>query len=126
MLFDTEFIIALSRRPGTPKRLAAEAFLVGKRPATMYASVVTFSEVSEGFETAAEALATTQSFTLIEVTPELAWRASRIARALKGTGLHIGDNDVWIAATALAYGLPLISNNARHLGRVPGLDLRAY
>jgi predicted nucleic acid-binding protein len=126
MLFDTEFIIALSRRPGTPKRLAAEAFLVRKKPATMYASVVTFSEISEGFETAAEALAATQAFTLLDVTSELAWRGSRIARELKGTGLHIGDNDVWIATTALAYGLPLVSNNARHLGRVPGLDLRSY
>ena len=38
----------------------------------------------------------------------------------------IGDNDVWIAATALAFDLPLVSPNARHFSRVPGLTIAAY
>jgi tRNA(fMet)-specific endonuclease VapC len=49
-----------------------------------------------------------------------------VSRDLKGAGLHIGDNDVWIAATALAHGLPLVSLNARHFGRVPGLQVLEY
>lgn len=56
----------------------------------------------------------------------MAWQASRISRLLIRTGLHLGDNDVWIAATALAYGLPLVSRNARHFSRVPGLTLAEY
>ena len=33
---------------------------------------------------------------------------------------------LWIAATALNFGLPLVSNNKKHFARVPGLDLRGY
>jgi tRNA(fMet)-specific endonuclease VapC len=62
----------------------------------------------------------------VEIDEAIAWETSRIARELKGKGLHIGDNDVWIAATALAHGLPLVSNNAQHLGRVKGLRLLGY
>lgn len=126
MLFDSEFVIAMSRRPDSAMRTRAELFLAKHQPVTLYISRVTTSEVSAGFIDRADATAVLRKFTAIEIDENLAWQASRITRHLKGTGLHIGDNDVWIAATALAYGLPLVSNNARHLGRVPGLDLRAY
>jgi predicted nucleic acid-binding protein len=35
----------------------------------------------------------------------------------------IGQNDLWIAAVALANGLPLVSRNKRHFGKVEGLKL---
>ncbi len=38
----------------------------------------------------------------------------------------MGDNDLWIAATALAEDLPLVTRDARHLGRVAGLRLLSY
>lgn len=126
MLFDTEFVIAMSRRPGGALRTRAEAFLQNQRPSTLYISCVTTCEVATGCETRAEADGCLQTFTPIEIGTELAWHASRVARELKGQGLHIGDNDVWIAATALAYGLPLVSNNTRHFARVQGLEMRTY
>jgi toxin FitB len=33
--------------------------------------------------------------------------------------------DALIAATALEHGLPLMTRNTRHFGRVPGLELRS-
>ncbi|HRG57101.1 MAG TPA: type II toxin-antitoxin system VapC family toxin, partial [Lacunisphaera sp.] len=56
----------------------------------------------------------------------VAWIASRLSRDLDRRGLPIGDNDIWIAATALAYRLPLVSRNARHFDRVPGLNIEEY
>ncbi len=34
---------------------------------------------------------------------------------------QIGRNDMWIAAHAIALGLPLVTNNAKEFKRVPGL-----
>jgi predicted nucleic acid-binding protein len=65
-------------------------------------------------------------FAVLEVDESVAWQASRLARTLGPAGLHIGDNGLWIAATALNFGLPVVSNNKKHFGRVPGLDLRSY
>jgi hypothetical protein len=63
-------------------------------------------------------------FQVLEITEAIAWRASRVDRQLRSE--HIGDNDVWIAATALAYGLPVVTNNHKHLGRVKGLRVVGY
>ena len=126
MLFDTEFVISLGRRPGGAQRTRAESFLQTHKPKGLYVSCVTTCEVATGCETRAEVNALLVRFTPIEIGDELAWYASRVARALKGQGLHIGDNDVWIAATAIAYQFPLVTNNLRHFSRVQGLDLRAY
>jgi predicted nucleic acid-binding protein len=63
---------------------------------------------------------------VVEIDQRVAWTASRIARELKSAGTHIGDNDIWIAATALAFGLPLVSRNLRHFKRVPNLQVLVY
>jgi predicted nucleic acid-binding protein len=126
MLFDSEFVIAMSRRPGGAQRTRAETFLSQGRPTAFYISRATTAEVAAGCETRAEADALLRSYTVIEINDDVSWQASRLARELKGYGLHIGDNDIWIAATALVYELPLVSNNKRHLSRVPGLELRSY
>ena len=65
-------------------------------------------------------------FTVVEIDESIAWTASRVARELKPMGAHIGDNDIWIAATALAYGLPLVSRNVRHFTRVTNLQVVTY
>jgi predicted nucleic acid-binding protein len=35
----------------------------------------------------------------------------------------IGQNDLWIAATALHYALPLVTRNRRHFDRIRGLRI---
>jgi predicted nucleic acid-binding protein len=125
MLFDTEFLICLQGGAGIPRRQRAVAFLESTR-APLYISRVCWMEFAEACSNLASARRELEDFAIVEVDEAIAWEASRIARVLKGSGQHIGDNDIWIAATAKAHGLPLVSNNVRHLGRVPGLDLRVY
>jgi predicted nucleic acid-binding protein len=126
MLFDSEFLIAAAGQRGAPRRARTEAFLRTHLDAPLYTSRICWAEFAEGCASQVEANRGTARFTVIGISEAVAWEASRLARLLKPAGLHIGDNDVWIAATALAYGLPLVSRNARHFSRVPGLTLAEY
>lgn len=65
-------------------------------------------------------------FEVLGCTPEVCWRYGRLYRYLKGNGLLIDANDLWIAATALALGIPLVTRNERHFARVPDLEVLCY
>ena len=45
---------------------------------------------------------------------------------LRGRNALIGPNDLWIAACALAHGLPVLTRNAAEFGRVDGLRVIDY
>ena len=49
--------------------------------------------------------------------------AAEIYAALKKVGKLIEDSDILIAASCLAHGYTLITDNTRHLDRVDGLQL---
>lgn len=49
-----------------------------------------------------------------------------IRNEMRGIGRSSSDNDTWIAATALAYQLPLVTHNRRHFDPVPGLELVSF
>ncbi len=126
MLFDSEFLIAASGQRGTARQARSEAFLRAHLDAPLYTSRICWAEFAEGCPSQTAANQGTARFTIIGISETVAWEASRLARLLKTAGRHIGDNDVWIAATALAYGLPLVSRNVRHFARVPGLTIAEY
>jgi predicted nucleic acid-binding protein len=65
-------------------------------------------------------------FEVLPCTPEVSWRYGRLYRYLSENGLLIDANDLWIAATALAFGMPVVTRNERHFGRVPELDVIGY
>jgi tRNA(fMet)-specific endonuclease VapC len=125
MLFDTEFIIALSRGESSAARKGAERFLF-ENDAPLFTSRVCWAEVAEGHENPAATHGLLRGFAIVEIDEAVAWEASRIGRELKRKGLHIGDNDVWVAASAVAHGLPLVSNNAKHFKRIPSLRVLGY
>ena len=126
MLYDTTFLIHFSGQRGRKQQAAARAFLLARPDSPVYTSRAAWAEFAEGCANAGEVLRHLELFTVVEIGEQVAWTASRISRDLDRRGLPIGDNDVWIAATALAYRLPLVSRNARHFSRVPGLMIEVY
>jgi predicted nucleic acid-binding protein len=65
-------------------------------------------------------------FALIPWTPDILWQYGELYRHLQAGGNLIGTNDLWIAATALVHGMPLVTNNADEFRRVPGLVVLEY
>jgi predicted nucleic acid-binding protein len=126
MLFDSTFLIHAAGQRGRVQLVRAEAFLKANLDAPLYTSRVCWAEFAEGCLSVTEVETALNRFTVIEINELVAWETSRISRVLGKSGMTIGDNDIWIAATALAYQLPLVSRNVRHFARVHGLDVRDY
>ena len=57
----------------------------------------------------------------IPITQPVARVHAEIWSELAGAGRVLGSHDLWIAATALTYGLGLVTGNASDFDRVPGL-----
>jgi tRNA(fMet)-specific endonuclease VapC len=96
-------------------------------------SVITFGELlCDANKSAQRAAALERLRELIHVLPalplpEAAAEAYGTIRAdLEAKGAMIGNNDLWIAAHALAADLTLVSNNLREFRRVSGLRLQNW
>lgn len=61
--------------------------------------------------------------TVMPLTSFVAQRAAGLYRQLRAANQLIEMRDILIAATALAYKLPLMTLNAKHFDRIPSLPL---
>ncbi len=64
-----------------------------------------------------------ESVVILDWPTSAAERFAGIKHDLVSTGQRIGEMDLLIAAHALDAGLPLVTGNVRHHGRVPGLEV---
>ena len=103
------------------------ARLLAEKPSTLCISSLTLAELRFG----AERRRSRRLHRLIDdfaapllvapFGPDAADRFGQIAAVLAGSGTPIGQVDTLIAAHALAMHVTLVTNNARHFGRVRGL-----
>ena len=124
-LLDTGVLIRLERgRLLSELEDAAEAAI----------SVITVSELMHGAYRAPRELRGARlalietllgPFEALPITSVVARVHAELWTQLVSTGRMIGLHDAWIAATALAHGLQVVTTDARHFERVPGLDVRA-
>lgn len=63
---------------------------------------------------------------IFDFDSQAAIRSAKVIADLWAVGKPIGDFDSQIAGHALSLGLPLVSDNAKHFKRVPGLELIAW
>ena len=131
VLIDTNVLIECERG-----RLDLEPHLAQRGQEEFFLSVISASELLHGVHRAAnpqsrmkrsafvEALL--ERFPLLPIDLATARVHAQVWAELAGAGKLIGPNDLWIAATALARGLDLITANVREFDRVPGLTVEVW
>lgn len=128
MIADTTFLIDLEREVKRQVPGKAAAFLSKVGDATIAVSIVAAAELSEGFPDSGRASAYRflKHFAILEVDSETGWIWSRLSRQVRSDGRTIGDNDLWIAATAARHARPLVTRNTRDFQGLPGVVLADY
>ena len=128
MIFDTTFIIDLEREVARGVEGPAHRFLEQHGAEALRMSVVTLGELAEGYpDLHHPGLAElTAPWTMIDATRKVALHYAQVSRALRSSGGRWGDNDLWIAATALAADEPLVTRDREHFERIDGLRVIGY
>jgi predicted nucleic acid-binding protein len=130
-LLDTNVLSELIRKRPDPG-VVARAELLDQRDC--FASEVTLFELRYGAMLRDDAKAFWQLL-CEQVLPSVTWlpsdaavhlRAADLAAGLERSGKGIGNEDCWIAATALEHGLTLSSRNVSHFRRIPGLRVENW
>jgi tRNA(fMet)-specific endonuclease VapC len=67
-----------------------------------------------------------EPFTFLAIDERVCWQYGELYRKLRSKGRMIGANDLWIAATTIAYEESLLSRNEGDFHQVPGLKLLTY
>lgn len=122
MLFDTTFFIDLERELAAGVPGAAAKLLRKTKGRAKAVSVVTIGEFAVGAGVA-ETRRIFRGFRAVALGRDTAVFAGRLQARLPFT---MGENDLWIAATALRFDLPLVSNDVKTFPKVPGLKLLTY
>ncbi len=127
-LLDTDICIYIQRQ----KPLQVLARLEALKPGEAVVSVITWGELMYGAGKSSQTSRVLQvldefgAIVPVLPMPEQAGRSYGQLRAkLEGMGQPIGNNDLWIAAHAIA-GLSLVTNNEWEFKRVPGLVIENW
>jgi predicted nucleic acid-binding protein len=103
--------------------------LVNQLDAELYTSVVCIGEVSEGLATPANKKKLkifndfVKTLKIIDIDQKVILEFAKIRRKLRNRGKLIGDLDILIAASCIAYNLTLVTNNKKHFKRIKGLRI---
>lgn len=117
-------------------RIDLQRRLDGREGEEFYLSVVTASELLHGVHRATDAAvrakrsvfveAILERFPLLHADLATARTHARLWADLASAGQLIGPHDLWLAATALEYGLTLVTANLREFKRVPALVVESW
>lgn len=128
LILESTFLIDLERAHNRGVPGPAVVFLEDNQDARLYLPFVVAGEMASGISMRDRARweAFLAPFYVLPSTPEVSWQFGRAYRHLRDNGNLIGANDLWIAATGLAYEMPVVTRNVEHFRRVPGLEVESY
>lgn len=123
MIFDSTFFVTLHRELQRGERGPAQEFLAKHADEVSGMSEITRGELARGFATKAAWTDFCDRFVLYPFNDAVAWRAADIFQDLRKRGAMTGENDLWIAATAMEAGSVLVTRNVKHFQHVRGLKV---
>jgi predicted nucleic acid-binding protein len=128
LILETTFLVDLEREERRREPGHAIAFLEREPDARLYLPFTAAGELAGGLSSRDRQKweAFLAPLYMLASTPDVCWHYGRTYHHLRDNGSLIGANDLWIAATALAYDMPLLTRNVDHFRRVPGLDVETY
>lgn len=128
LILETTFLIDLERELRRGTSGPAQEFLGAHENDPLFITFTVAGELAAGI--APDARDQWQDFIApfetLMCSDGVCWEYGQAFRYLKANGLLIGANDLWIAATALAFGKRLVTRNAAEYQRVPGLEVLVY
>jgi len=85
-------------------------------------SIITLGEFAEGFTDPKALVQFLAPFRVVQLSRAIAWRTAALQGSLTR---RLGENDAWIAATALSYEATLVARE-KAFERVPRLDYLTF
>lgn len=128
LILETTFLIDLERESARRVEGPAQGLLARHASHRLYITPTVAGELAAGASMGERSRweAFVAPFHVLALDRETCWRYGEALRDLQANGLLIGANDLWLAAAGLAHDVPVVSRNARHFARVPGLRVVGY
>jgi len=128
LILETTFLIDLERELARAEPGPAQEFLAQHATEPLYITFTIAGELAAGMPLDARDRWETlvQPFEVLSSAPDVCWEYGKAFRYVKANGLLIGTNDLWIAATAVAFKKPLVTRNVKEFQRVPGVQTLGY
>jgi len=128
-LLDTHICIYIAKQKPLSVLRRFEALQVGE----VAMSVITFAELLFGVEKSSHTKKSlkilnelTESIPAHPLPLDAAQYYAKSRAHLEKKGHIIGNNNLWIAAHALALGIPVVTNNHHEFARVPALTIENW
>lgn len=128
MILDSTFLVDMEREARNRKPGPAMGFLDSHPEEILCVTFTIAGEIAAG-----ESLQDRRQweeflspFRFLGNRAEVSWTYGQIYRDLRSRGALIGSNDMWIAATGLSYGQPIVTRNRQEFSRVKGLKVYGY
>ena len=116
LLLDTSFLVEYEREFAANVVGPLRRMVQGRKDAVAI-SIVTLGEFAEGFADKSQVEMFLRRIIVVQLSRTIVYKAAALQRALPQ---RLGENDAWIAATALAYNAELVGQE-NAFKRVPRL-----
>jgi tRNA(fMet)-specific endonuclease VapC len=116
LMLDTDVASYLFKN--SPRAASFRPLLEGKHPALAFVSVAELFKwtVKRGWgaNKIEQLEAALRHYVVVPYDRDLAWTWARLTATCEKAGRPIASSDAWVAAAALRYEIPLVTNNLKH------------